>query len=379
MKNKIFRIGFIGLLICSLILTGCGNNEKSANSGSKNEIPTIKVGYVFTNHQTPLMVAAEKGEEFKESGVYLKEIADRQKYTLMKADKAIADVELVVSKSGSETMTMMGQGHLDMGLASSAACIAAIDKGTKIKILNPVHTEGIGLVVGKESSINNWDDFKKSAKEGDSPIKVGYHSPTSAPVILFEAALSDSGLTGTYNPDDMDADILFVDLKGTSNLIPALTSKQVDAWVGPSPYPELSVTENVGKIVLDMKHLPPEGKWYDFPCCVASATEALMEKNPEVVEAFSKLLTVAADYSESHKDEAAKITAEFTGVSEEAAKMATIKYTTDPSETWIENVGLIFEALKKANKLSDDFVEKDYESIKEKIYDFSFVNKALEK
>lgn len=379
MRCKKFTIIFLGLLILSIILIGCSNDKEAVDGDSKNEIPTLKVGYIFTNHQTPLMVAAEKGEEFKENGVYLKEIAERQKYALIENDKTLANIELVVTKSGSETMTMMGQGHIDMGLASSAACITAIDKGTKIKILNPVHTEGIGLVTSKESSINDWDDFKKAAQESDSPIKVGYHSPTSAPVILFEAALSDSNLTGTYDPVNMDADILFVDLKGTNNLIPALTSNQVDAWVGPSPYPELSVTEGVGKIVLDMKHLPPEGKWHDFPCCVTSATEAVIEKNPEVVEAFSKLLTSAADYSEKHKDEAAKITSDFTGVSEEAAKMATIKYTTDPSKIWVENVGLIFEALKKANKLSDDFVDRDYESIKEEIYDFSFVNKALGK
>lgn len=377
MKNKKLRVILLGLLISCMIFTGCNNNETVADG--KVEIPTLKVGYIFTNHQTPLMVAAEKGEEFKENGVYLKEIVERQKYALMENDTAIANIELIVTKNGSEAMTMMGQGHMDMGLASSAACIAAIDKGTKIKILSPVHTEGISLVVDKGSSITNWDEFKMAAKEGNTPIKVGYHSPTSAPVILFEAALNDSGLTGTYNPEDMDADILFVDLKGTNNLIPALTSKQVDAWVGPSPYPELSVTEEVGKIVLDMKHLPPEGKWHDFPCCVASATETVIEEHPEIVEAFSKLLTIAADYSENHKDEASEITAKFTGVSEEAAKMATIKYTTVPSESWVENVGLIFRALKKANKLSDAFVDEEYENIKEKIYDFNFIDKALKK
>lgn len=377
MKSSKFRMIFLGIIIISIFLVGCSNNEKDATSNV--EVPSLKVGYIFTNHQTPLMVAAEKGEDFKENGVYLKEIIEREKYALMQNDKTVANLELIVNKSGSETMTMIGQGHIEIGLASSAACITAIDKGTKIKILSPIHTEGIGLVVDKDSPINNWEDFIKASKEGDVPIKVGYHSPTSAPLILLDAALRDSELTGTYDPEDMDADILFVDLKGTNNLIPALTSKQVDAWVGPSPYPELSVTENVGKIVLDMKHLPPEGKWHDFPCCVATATEDVIETYPEAVEAFTKLLTVAADYSEHHKDEAGMITAKFTGVSEEAAKMATIKYTTDPSEKWVKNVGLIFDALKKSNKLSDAFVDEEYENIQEKIFDFSFVNKALEK
>ena len=28
------------------------------------EIPTLKVGYIFTTHHTPFMVAAQKGEAF---------------------------------------------------------------------------------------------------------------------------------------------------------------------------------------------------------------------------------------------------------------------------------------------------------------------------
>lgn len=381
------RLTLVVILILVLIFSvGCDGGEVEAGNDSdeavavesSEDIPNVKVAYVFTNHQTPLMVAAEKAEAFKSEGVYFVEKANRQKYTLMKEDMPIANIELVVMKSGSESMTMLGQKHVELALASSAANMAAIDKGTPVKMLCPVHTEGIGLVAGVNSEMNDWESFVKIAKASDSPIKVGYHSPTSAPLILFLAAAKENGLTVTGDSQDQSADILTVDLKGTNNLLPSLVAKQVDAWVGPSPYPELAETENAGKLILDMKHLPPEGKWYDFPCCVASAHEDLINENPEVVAAFTELMTISANYANNNKDEAAKITADFTGVSEEAAKKSSIKYTTDPTETWLSNLGLVYNALKVSDKFNQDFVEKDYDEVQESLFDFTFVKGALE-
>lgn len=389
MKKKSLLILLSFILVLSLIVTGCGN--KSVDTSVEDEVQedmeevieepkelaNLKVGYIYTNHQTPLMLAASKAEELKDEGIYLKEVIEKQKYVLMENDKAIANIELVVNKSGSETMTMIAQNHIDLAIASNTAFITARDQGNPVRILCPVHTEGIGLVVGKDSEINDWDEFSAKAKSSDQPIKVGYHSPTSAPLILFEAALGEAGLTYTKDPEDMDADILLMDLKGTSNFIPAMTSKQVEAWVGPSPYPELASTENVGKIILDMKHLPPEGKWYDFPCCVLGTTEGVIAEYPEEIEKFVELLTVSAKYCDDHKDEAAEVTSEFTGVALEAAKMSTIKYTTDPSETWVNNMGVTYETLKNTDSLSQDLVDKGYEDAKEQIFDFRFIKNIL--
>lgn len=375
-KSVIFFI--IGTILFSSMLVGCNASNTAANKVIE-DIPSLKVGYVFTNHQTPLMVAASLGEELKKEGTYLKEVISREKYVLMNGENPVANLDLIVNKSGSETMTMMTQGHINLALASSAAFISAADQGAKVKMLCPVHTEGIGLVMAKDAKVNNWEEFAKLSKSSKEPIKVGYHSPTSAPLILFEAAIREAGLTYSKNPDDLSVNIMLVDLKGTNNLIPALTSNQVDAWVGPSPYPELATTENVGKIILDMKHMPPEGKWHDFPCCAAGVTEKSISDYPEAVESFTKLMTIAAKYADEHSDEAAKITSEFTGVSIEAARMSAIKYTTNPSKTWISNLGLIYDTLEKSYSFSGEFLGKSYEEVNDDIFEFKFVNKAIEK
>lgn len=383
MKKKNLLSVLSLVLMLSILLAGCNSenteeaNKPSESEESLEEIPTLKIGYIFTNHQTPLMVAASKQEELTDGGVHLKEVIEKEKYTLMEGDKAIANIDLVVSKSGSESMTLMAQNHIDLSMASNTAFITAKDQGNPVKILSPVHTEGIGLVVSKDSEIDDWEQFLSESKASDKPMSIGYHSPTSAPLILLEAALNEEDVKYTKNPSELDADILLVDLKGTSNFIPATTSKEVDAWVGPSPYPELATVENVGKTILDMKHLPPEGKWHDFPCCVIGTTEDTIEKNPEEIEQLLELLTVACKYSEDNRDEAAEITSEFTGVSLEAAKLSTIKYTTDPTESWVNNMDLTYQTLKNTDSLTEKLVDKSFEEAKKEIFDFSFINKVL--
>ncbi|MCR3954759.1 MAG: ABC transporter substrate-binding protein [Gudongella sp.] len=377
MSNK--KRGLLLLIICSVLVAtmiGCNQNNKDQEgleSSVDNETPTFKIGYIYTNHQTPLMMAAAKGDSFMEQGIYLKEVISKEKYVLMEDEKPIANLELVVNKSGSETMTMLAQGHCDIGLASNTAFITSKDQGNDVKILAPVHTEGIGLVVGVDSEIEGWEDFVNAVESGDKPYTVGYHSPTSAPLILFEAALQEAGISYSKNPEDVDASIMLMDLKGTGNLIPAMTSGQVQAWVGPSPYPELAVTEKVGKIALDMKHLPPEGQWYDFPCCVIGTTDRVASENSYEMEKIVELISKSADYCNEHMDEAAQVTSDFTGVSLDAAKLSTIKYTANPSEEWINNMGLTYNTLKDTGKISNQLMEDDFEEAKDKIFDFSFI------
>lgn len=380
------------LLIVSLALTGCGQDTQTPDKTEPavveekpleplveepvdtKDLPTLKIGYVYTNHQTPLMMAAHKADGFKDQGVYLKEIIAKQKYILMEQDTPIANVELVVNKSGSETMTMIAQGHIDLALASNTAFITSTDQGNSVKILAPVHTEGIALVVPVDSAVSNWEEFSAKVKSGDKPYTVGYHSPTSAPLILLEAALRDAGLTYSKNPEDVKVNITLMDLKGTGNLIPAMTSGQVEAWVGPSPYPELAVTEGVGKVALDMKNLPPEGKWHDFPCCVFGTTDIVATEHNHEVEKLVELLTISANYCAANMEEAAEVTSEFTGVSLEAAKLSTIKYTTIPSEAWLINMGLTYDTLKETDNISNLLKDKSFKEAENDLFNLSFIN-----
>lgn len=342
--------------------------------------PRLYLGYVFTTHHTPLLVAARKGEAFKAGGAYFKPMVDRQKYELLDGEgKSLAVIEFIVSKSGSETATLFAQGRMDIGLASSTAFISGIDKGTPMKILCPLHVDGMGMVFPKGSTLTGWPVVYDYIKQSKNPVKVGYHSPTSAPRIVFEGALHKAGLKITEDVNDPSADILLVDLKATSNLIPALVSHQVDCWVGPAPHPSVAESKGVGHVALDSRELPPAGEWHDFPCCVMGASQKVIDGHPEVVKGLTRLMTAASQWCNANKADAAGITADWIGVPQKAIEKSTIIYTTDPSANWMRGEATFMNILNRMDKLKGRLKDKKLDEVTSDIYDFSFIRAASQK
>ncbi len=377
-KTRHLSILLAALLVLVLAISGCGNqgsNSADKNADQAKEVPTLNISYIFTNHQTPFIVAMQQGEKFKEQGTYLKEIIAKEKYELYSDGAKVCKLNVITSKSGSETATLFAQGHIDVGLASVTAAITAIDSGNAIKILSPIQTEGMAFVVPKGSTVKSWDEFVQYAKAADKPVQIGYHSPTSAPKMVFEAALLEAGLKITQDANDSKADVLLVDLKETSNFIPALTGKQVYGWVGPSPYPEVALTEGVGQIVTKLRDLPPQGKWYDTPCCVVAASDKAIAQYPQELKVLAKLMTQNAEWCNQNVKSAADITAEWIGISKEAAEKSTLKYTTDPSESWKEGIAVYLKTFNTMNKLTGQLKGKELKDVETKLFDFQFVNK----
>ena len=345
---------------------------------AKSNLPSLYMGYVFTTHHTPLLVAAVKGQDFKASGAYLAPMVPKQKYRLISSEgKPLAVINLIVSKSGSETATLFAMNRMDMGLASSTAFMSGIDKGTDMKILCPLHVDGMGMVFPADSTINGYEDVARAIKASATPFKIGYHSPTSAPRVVFEGALHKAGFSITGNPNDVDADILMVDLKSTANLIPSLMSKQVDCWVGPAPHPSVAEYKQVGHIGLDSRDLPPQGEWVDFPCCVMGASGQLIAQHPEIVQAMTDLMTEAAQWSNTNKSAAAGISAAWIGVPVQAIEKSSIIYTTNPTSNWLNGEGVFLSMLNGMNKFKGQMKGKDLKAATPLLYDFSFVNKSL--
>lgn len=374
--KKWLQRGKMLILLATVVCFSAVLCSGSVMAADKNT-PRLYMGYIFTTHHTPLMLAAVKGEAFKKAGAYFKEMVPKQKYELISKDgKSLAVINLIVSKSGSETTTLFAQERLDLGLASSTAFMSGIDKGTKIKILSPLHVDGMSMVFPQGSTIQGWDDVKALIEKSKTPLKIGYHSPTSAPRIAFEGALSNMGYKITQNANDVNTDILLVDLKSTSNLIPALVSKQVDCWVGPAPHPVVAEYKHVGHIGMDSRELPPAGQWEDFPCCVMGASDKLIASNPEVIQSITDLMAFACTWANANKLETAKISSKWIGVPVEAVEKSSIVYTTDPSEKWLKGEGMFLTMLQNMNKLKGTLKNASVTEASPLLFDFSFIKKT---
>lgn len=338
------------------------------------ELPAFKTGFIFTAHHSPFQVAASRGEAFRDLGVYLKPLVERESYELIKDGKPIAILDLVVAKSGSETATLFAQKHLDMGIASITAIMAGIDKGTPMKIVCPLQTEGMALVVPKDSPLTSWESLLQRVKDSKEPVKIGFHSPTSAPKIVLEGALVKAGLKVTLDPSDSKADVLLVDLKETSNLLASLTAGQVEAVVGPSPFPEVAQTRGIGKVLVNLGELPPAGQWANFPCCVGVASEEMIVKHPEVVRAFVALISRVGAWCNAHPQQAGEIAAQWIGLPPEAGRKSSLVFLGSFNDSWLRGADTYLRILDSMNKFSGSLRHKTMEQARPLLINDSFLD-----
>lgn len=368
MIKKRAVIWFLSALVLGLLVAHPPVPAYAADPGT---LPNVRLAYIFTSHHTPLIVALARGEAFEDSGIYLKTVIPREKYLLVAEGKPMAHVDIIVNKSGSETATFFAMNRLDLGLASVTAIMAGIDQGTAIKVLSPMQSDGMALVFPKQSTVDSWDAFLEHVRGSRQPVSIGYHSPTSGPKILLEGALKEAGIRVTSNPNDHRAQVVLVDLKSTSNLGPALISGQVDGWVGPSPFPEVAVTAGTGRIVLDLRDLPPHGRWEDFPCCVIAGRDAFIREHPQVARAVLDLIHHATHWVKENREEADALTSRWIGIPLEAARLSQMTFSGTPSANWLRGTGIYLDILNQMNQFSGSLKGMSQDEVKPLLFDFA--------
>ena len=92
----------------------------------------------------------------------------------------------------------MASNSIDFAIAGTPPTISSIDKGTPIKILFPVHTEGSGLVVTSSAPVTDWESFVAWIKEKSStkdPVKIAVAPKGSIQDVQLKYALEQSGIT----------------------------------------------------------------------------------------------------------------------------------------------------------------------------------------
>lgn len=340
---------------------------------AQEKLPVVRTGYIFTTNHTPLMAAMALGPEMTVDGYSLTPLIPKEKYELRKDGKPLALLDILVVKSGSETSTLFAQKHLDMALCSITAVLSGIDKGVPIKIVSPVVLASGGLVVLNDSPVNTWKDFVAHVKAAPVPVKVGYHSPNSAPIIILEAALRSEGLKLSGDPNDTAADITLVDLKGTSNMLPALAGRQVDAVVGPEPFPQTAVFRKSGRIVEELRAMPPDNKWQHYPCCVVSASDTFRTDHPELVEHFVRFIGAANRWCNDNPEIAGKVGAAWIGLPEEVGAMQRLRFLSEFTPSWKDGVDGYLDVLNRAGYFKGSLKDRNLEQAADILIDDRFI------
>jgi len=248
----------------------------------------VRIAYLQSDiHQLPCWVALEKGF-FEKEGVKV-EVAG-------------------IFKAGPELMSAFAAGALDMGYVGVApATTAAANKTVRVVVLAQVNTEGSAIVV------------KKDGKVQSIPELVG-----KSAVIPGHATVQDSLLRRALLKSKTEPDQVKIMVLKPPEMIGALRTDQIDAFIAWEPYPAKALTMGVGRILASSRDI-----WKDHPCCVLAADAKFLETQLEKAKGVVRGHVKAIDFIRQHREEAVKIGVRYTGMDEASIRLAmeNVNYT----------------------------------------------------
>jgi len=265
----------------------------------------VRIAYLQSDiHQLPCWVALDKGF-FEKEGVKV-EVAG-------------------IFKAGPELMSAFAAGALDMGYVGVAPATTAVaNKTARVVVLAQVNTEGSAIVVKKDGAVQNIPELV-----GKIAVVPGHSTVQDS---LFRKALYQFKIS----PDQVKIMVL-----KPPEMIGALRTDQIDAFIAWEPYPAKAITMGVGRVLAASRDI-----WKDHPCCVLAADAEFLESRPEKAKNMVRGHMKAIDFIRQHREEAIKIGVKYTGMDEASVRMA------------MENVNYTYVLSVEGEKEYVDFLTK---------------------
>jgi len=241
----------------------------------------IRLGYLRNDlHHLAAWVAIDKGF-FREEGVNV-QIAG-------------------IFNAGPEEMTAFASRSLDMGYLGVAPSVTGLaNRSARIRAIALANAEGSGVVVRKDSGIREVKDLA-----GKTVAIPGYSSVQD---LLLRKALEAAGV------DPRKVNIIVIK---PPEMIVALDTKQIDAFIAWEPHPSKAVTMGIGRVLISSSMI-----WKDHPCCVVAVDDSFYKKNPQLVKSFLKAHVRATEYIKKNPEEAIRIGMKYTGMDEATMREA---------------------------------------------------------
>lgn len=248
----------------------------------------VRIGYLQSDiHQLACWVALDKGF-YTQEGVKV-EVAG-------------------VFKAGPEEMSAFAAGALDMGYVGEAPATTAVANGAaKVRVLAQVNTEGSAIVVAKDSPVKKVTDLAGKV------VAVPGHSTVQD--FLLKKAFAKFGLA----PGAAKVIVL-----KPPEMIGALRSGDIAAFIAWEPYPAKAQTMGVGRVLITSARI-----WKDHPCCVLAVSEAFLAAHRNEALAVVRAHLRATEFINRHRDQALKIGVKYTGMDAKTVRLAmdNVKYT----------------------------------------------------
>jgi NitT/TauT family transport system substrate-binding protein len=100
-------------------------------------------------------------------------------------------------------------------------------------------------------------------------------------------------------------------------MLAALETRQIDAFIAWEPYAAKAVTAGVGRVLASSSQI-----WPGHPCCVVAFEGSVAAQRPELVQRFLRAHVRATDFIRANPDEAVRIGVKYTGMDEATVRAA---------------------------------------------------------
>lgn len=297
------------LLLCMLVLSGCGKKEKT----------TLSIAQQFGIAYAPLNIMEELGM----------------------LEEKLPDMEIEWVRFGGPTgiREAMLNGEVDFGFMGVGPVLVGISNGMEWKYATGISANEVAIVTDKEN-IHSLADFS----EQDC---IAILSPGCTQHILLcmlakeqlgDAMALDHQLVSMSHPDAMNA---------------LIADTEISAHIATPPYLQEELKHGM-HIVADGEDIV--GGQFTFISGVAMTK--FQEEYPELYNVFIETLNEAIDYINNNPDEAIEILAPLYGISEAELKEQ-MGYGGTIYTNALENVAPIKKAMYEMGYISEDFPVED--------------------
>jgi len=366
------------VLLVAAAVAGCGEPERPADANSRPPV-LLRIGHVGHDHHLALYVAALEGERFlKDGGIGLKEVKAKEVYDLLEDGRAVARLRLLKVGGGSRMPAAMSRGEIDVGLGGTVPVAKFADGGQPFKIICPLQTDGDMLVMREDSPVADWAGFVAAARSADKPLRIGYKAPVAVAKLVFEGALKAERIPYALDASDPDTRVVLVNFGSEKSPLPMMEIRAIDGFVMNQPGVAVAVDKGLGKVVAELRDLPPRGKWVNHPCCCVAATTDTLAKHAGPVKALLKVLLLSTQLIQQDQALAISCASRWTkyGLAVEKASIPTIGYVAEPTDTWMAGMATWAERVREVKLFTGKYADASPQQFVDDVCDLALCRAA---
>ncbi|RJX25772.1 MAG: ABC transporter substrate-binding protein [Dethiobacter sp.] len=247
-------------------VAGCGMKETEKIKSASNQKTTLKLGYLpITDHLTLI--------------------------ALSRAAFSGVKVKAVKFASWPEIAESLKYGAIDAGFTLVPIGLELRQNGVPLKAVLLGHRNGSVITVKAGEEIQSLNDLR--GKKVAIPSRFSTHN------ILIRKILAEKGI-----------DALQVQLLELSppEMVQALASGQIDAFIVAEPFGAQAELQKVGRVLMLSGEI-----WPDHICCVLNVREDFIEKGRDAIHELVNVLVDTGIFIENNPKEAAILSRDYLG------------------------------------------------------------------